>query len=468
MREVSKVTMSMCPVCYSNIPAVVYINGESVYMDKTCPMHGTFSSMVERDARWYLRCQSMGHTNIYNGYFLDITSRCNLKCKYCYHPIDNKSTDRTVNSILTEAWENRKNVPFLITGGEPTLHKDIITLLEKVSNIGETHILTNGIRLLEDNKLFDSILKLGVRINLSLHHEVGDKNITLLSKIRDAYADVETCLIVIDNLAQIKDAISAYSLYKDIIPNIRIKAASNLWGERGAKNHIFVSDMLNYLCTLGKVDWVDNESNKVSYAPVVFNNDMNIKLVSWYNVENIDLWDIHCWPLYKAVDGSVNNIVTTAIINEGIRAKSGIRIRKGYACDVPFLAMMWSDLLKETNPDAKPNVKWWVESTYKLMRNPDYHLTVAEYNGELAGFMDGMFIPDPSIGEYVAQGRHMYVKPEYRDKNIAGLIHKRGIRDAQDRGVNIHRYSVRENEKHLWDSKNCHPTETTYEEDRRK
>ena len=50
----------------------------------------------------------------------------------------------------------------------------------------------------------------------------------------------------------------------------------------------------------------------------LFVDDMPVKLISWYDVQNIDLNDIDCPPYYKARDGNLYNFVTAALVNAGM------------------------------------------------------------------------------------------------------------------------------------------------------
>jgi hypothetical protein len=74
--------------------------------------------------------------------------------------------------------------------------------------------------------------------------------------------------------------------------------------------------MLKYMKKFGATI-NDKENNKLSYANLIV-EDMDIKLVSWYDKSNVDLNDINCPPYYRAKDGTVNNLVTTGLINEGL------------------------------------------------------------------------------------------------------------------------------------------------------
>lgn len=65
---------------------------------------------------------------------VEFTAYCNLKCGFCFGPVD----DRSIPNLPTTFWENvlgwlaeygAKGI--VISGGEPTIHKDIVHLLRQ-------------------------------------------------------------------------------------------------------------------------------------------------------------------------------------------------------------------------------------------------------------------------------------------------------------------------------------------------
>jgi len=86
--------------------------------------------------------------------FWYIHRRCNYNCSYCYEQYDlDKSEilpsvnaiDRVINGILPKL--NNRNIIISLIGGEITLYKNLIYLLDKlnsIDNIKQIHINTNG------------------------------------------------------------------------------------------------------------------------------------------------------------------------------------------------------------------------------------------------------------------------------------------------------------------------------------
>jgi uncharacterized radical SAM superfamily Fe-S cluster-containing enzyme len=314
-------TKSICPTCYKRIPAELTA-GNHVWMIKECPEHGRFSAMVERDPRWYFTCQEMGNKDIYPGYLLNITGECNLRCEHCYH--DLQGGHRGAEEIIAEATYHGDKAPFILTGGEPTLHPDLFQIIDQMP--GPVWLLTNGKKLndfdffnkIVASRLFDRGL---LNIGLSFHKESKGADFEVVEMCRERGLKLDTCFFVINDVSEIPNILNYAVANRDVLDSVRIKVASNLWNSHNAKQHIFISDMLAEVVKHGETELDTTGNNKISYASLIFEG-MKIKLVSWYDKYNVDLDDIDCPPYMEAKDGSVNNFVISALINEGMRGDS--------------------------------------------------------------------------------------------------------------------------------------------------
>lgn len=119
-----------------------------------------------------------------------LTDFCNFRCNYCpahLHSGDYHSgkkpgfpTDEQINDFLDLLIANYlpgKQLHLGIGGGEPTLHPMFPTIIEKMSEFGETSVTTNGGRSVE---WWASLPKLPTAVVISLHHEF-----TKLDKINE-------------------------------------------------------------------------------------------------------------------------------------------------------------------------------------------------------------------------------------------------------------------------------------------
>jgi organic radical activating enzyme len=275
--------------------------------------------MVERDPRWYFACMEFGNKDIYPGYILDITGQCNLRCQHCYH--DLQGGHRSAVDVIAEATYHGDKAPFILSGGEPTLHPDLFKIIDGMP--GPVWLLTNGVKM-SDFDFFEMIAKSRLNNNgmlnvgLSFHVESDGADEEVVEMCRDRGLMLDTCFFVINDVSEIKSILEYALLHRDVLDSVRIKAASNLWTSHNAAKHIFISDMLAEVTKYEGVEIDRTGSNKLSYASLLVQG-MKVKLVSWYDKYNVDLNDIDCPPYMKAKDGSVNNFVTSALINEGLR-----------------------------------------------------------------------------------------------------------------------------------------------------
>jgi hypothetical protein len=446
-----KITASLCPQCYMEIPAQIIREEHGVWMVKQCPIHGQFTGLVERDPLWFDFCEKADAKSIYNGLLIDVTSKCNLKCKYCYH---DQGNDRYLPQIINEVVNNKDAVPFILTGGEPTLHPKITEIIHEVSKHGETWMLTNGVKLCDEG-FFDEVTNAGlihdgfIYIGLSFHKESMGKDLLLLDLLRKKNLKLGTSFYVIDDLKQIDCALSIYRDNLDVMSEIRIKAASNLWNEDRATNKIYTSDMLKYLSSIGKTTIDTRYNNKISYANVI-HEGLNLKLISWYDKWNIDLVDINCPPFYKSNDGNYYNLVTACMKNRANTLKiissqlnespmyqaindsvieyvkdsdEGLVIRRGIPSDIEQCADLWVDMAKEEDPTCTPQKEIWSEKMHEFIKHENNHLYIAKLDGKMVAFVSGYWDYDEMTGDRVITGLNFYVKPDLRKTEIGKKLH---------------------------------------------
>lgn len=308
-------TKSLCPICKKIINATINV-GKNVIMSKICDEHGAFSSILEKSPKWFEFCRNNNSPKIYDGFMIDITKSCNIACQYCYH--DNSGEHCKTDSILHQIEHFKQYAPIILTGGEPTLHPDIDKILMAAALTGQYWLLTNGIKLSDPvffNRLLPYLDCSGVlMVGLSFHKESNGADLRFLDLCREHKKRIGTSFYVIDDLTQINDALAIYDKYADVICSIRIKSASNLGQETRAKKRIYTSEMVNDILRRGgQIDM--RYSNKISYASMLLGNK-EIRLICWYDKENIDLLDIDGPPYCLDNNGNIHNLVTSCILDE--------------------------------------------------------------------------------------------------------------------------------------------------------
>lgn len=176
MGERIRETRSVCPVCLENIPA--FLTREEtgqIVLEKACPTHGAYRVPVWRGKpdfeQWLCGAEPLApgaglacpencglcaeHESGTCCTLLEVTRRCNLRCRYCFASGGADGDDppleackRAICDIVRQCGE-----PLLqFSGGEPTLRDDLPKLIRfaKEAGCSYTQVNTNGIRLAED------------------------------------------------------------------------------------------------------------------------------------------------------------------------------------------------------------------------------------------------------------------------------------------------------------------------------
>ena len=185
-REI-KQTRSICPVCLKAIDAQVFECEGEVWMDKRCSSHGRFSALLSSDVRHYFETavslpestmhavsccgsscgaptsdteqtpalDSAGWSNHSCTILIEIIARCNLSCPTCFagsspqHSglMSMKEFTRQVEQLVAGGKCGSDMIQ--LSGGEPTIHPQIFTMVELLFERGfrQVCINSNGLKL---------------------------------------------------------------------------------------------------------------------------------------------------------------------------------------------------------------------------------------------------------------------------------------------------------------------------------
>jgi uncharacterized radical SAM superfamily Fe-S cluster-containing enzyme len=194
------VTKGLCATCKSSVDAKVLFKDDAVWFDKFCPAHGHQRCRVSSSVEWYLDALSFIAPNTppkriskpvtYGCPFdcgacpshqqkvylpvVPITSACNLDCPICYTINKNDAAHRMsaddLSKILGHLAEDHDELDIInFTGGEPTLHPQLLDFLQMCRDAGirRLTISTNGLKL-RDEAYVRKLAALDARIVLSL------------------------------------------------------------------------------------------------------------------------------------------------------------------------------------------------------------------------------------------------------------------------------------------------------------
>ena len=175
-------TESLCPQCLARIPAEQRREGDNLFLVKRCLEHGEFTALIWRGgpdpAGWsrpkaVVRAPSP-HQGASRGcpydcgicsehrqqsctVLIEVTSRCNLSCPFCFADSGTGSTsdpslDDLVGRFRTALEKSGPQNIVQLSGGEPTMRDDLTEIIAVGRDIGFPFIQlnTNGVRLAED------------------------------------------------------------------------------------------------------------------------------------------------------------------------------------------------------------------------------------------------------------------------------------------------------------------------------
>jgi len=194
-------TTSLCETCLKLVAAKIVIEGDEVYFLKRCREHGAQKTLIATDAAYYKSCKDFikpgdlplkhqSRTEYGCPYdcglcpdheqhsclaLIEVNDACNLTCPVCFAESGQaRHEQKTVAEIdaMLETLVASEGFPDLvqISGGEPTIHPDIVAILKLAKSKPIRHIMlnTNGIRIARDKAFVDELaaLKPGFEVYL--------------------------------------------------------------------------------------------------------------------------------------------------------------------------------------------------------------------------------------------------------------------------------------------------------------
>lgn len=181
---------TICPECLEPFLGKRIIQNGSVFQEGTCPKHGTFHEILEEDAQWWLSRHdyskpgtiTANETVFNNGCpfdcgicpnhqqhscigLLEITNACNLACPTCFAKASPSATMELSLSTIEEmvdkfiVAEGGSAEIIQISGGEPTVHPQILEIVDMIASKKVNYILlnSNGVRMGEDKAFVQAL-----------------------------------------------------------------------------------------------------------------------------------------------------------------------------------------------------------------------------------------------------------------------------------------------------------------------
>ncbi|MCK5324962.1 MAG: radical SAM protein [Woeseiaceae bacterium] len=174
-------TISICGTCHRRVDAKVVFQDGCVWMLKRCPEHGPDRILLADDIAYYKLAREnftktpeqvlTPNTPVRYGcpydcgicpdheqhgctLLIEVTDNCNLRCPTCYansgpERLQHRSLEH-IGRMLDRAVANEGEPSIVqISGGEPTIHPQIVEILEmaRARPIGHLMVNTNGVRI---------------------------------------------------------------------------------------------------------------------------------------------------------------------------------------------------------------------------------------------------------------------------------------------------------------------------------
>lgn len=186
-------TQSLCEICLAVVPTKIIFQHNQVYYQKRCAEHGVQKTVVSTDIEYFKRCKEYlkpgdmpekFQTEIKRGCphdcglcpdheqhsclaLFEIIDECNMHCPVCFaNSAPGKGNPRSLEQIeiMLETLLASEQQPDLVqvSGGEPTLHPQLMTILRRLKASPIRHLMlnTNGIRLARDPHLVEELASL--------------------------------------------------------------------------------------------------------------------------------------------------------------------------------------------------------------------------------------------------------------------------------------------------------------------
>lgn len=205
-------TNSLCNECLKVIPTKIVFKDNKVYLLKHCSEHGEQLELLEHDIDYFKHKRDFDkagtvtqtQTEIKHGCpydcglcpnhdqhscinLIEVTDKCNMCCNTCYAS-SGKGKDKDLKTIkkmidFAANAEGGRGEVIQVSGGEPTLHKDIIEIIEYAREKFQYVMLnTNGIRIAEDLDFVKELSKFKGRFEIYLQFDSFDDEV--YTKIR--------------------------------------------------------------------------------------------------------------------------------------------------------------------------------------------------------------------------------------------------------------------------------------------
>ena len=187
---------------------------------------------------------------------------CNMRCVYCYNPEIVRGKGKLFLDQAMEFIESRKDLldGVVLSGGECTLHRDIIPLTQMIKDKGlEVKIDTNGAL----PERIEEMIQKGLVDYIALDFKSLPKNFEAItgSNLFDAFEKTLELLISSNIEYEVRT-----TLHSDLISIEDLKQMVNFLTAKGYKGKYYIQHFLNGKPTIGNIGPSVDVSDLVQYS----------------------------------------------------------------------------------------------------------------------------------------------------------------------------------------------------------
>ena len=186
-------TTSLCEICLRLVPAKIVFEDNDVFFLKRCAEHGAQKTRIASDVAYYKSCKDwlkpgdrplVHQSRTEHGCpydcglcpdheqhsclaLIEVNDVCNLTCPVCFAGSSpahtNQRTLAEIELMLDTLVESEREPDLVqISGGEPTIHPQILEILKLAKSKPIRHVMinTNGIRIARDKEFVKQLAEL--------------------------------------------------------------------------------------------------------------------------------------------------------------------------------------------------------------------------------------------------------------------------------------------------------------------
>ncbi len=182
-KRIIRSTYSLCPICAKRIKADIVGECCGVYMEKTCPEHGPFRTVLWRGStpfeEWCAYEQGQTEPKLCPDAcglcaehlqgtcctLIEVTARCDMDCTFCFAD-ERGEADPDIGTIREriKALVEPGKTLLQLSGGEPTMRDDLPEIVAAAKELGCKYIQlnSNGLRLARDEEYVKALADAGL------------------------------------------------------------------------------------------------------------------------------------------------------------------------------------------------------------------------------------------------------------------------------------------------------------------